>query len=186
MSEKIRILGVDPSLRNTGLAIITYNTEKEKFDIPSNCQVLVNPQKYKGKDAIMSMLDLIQTASRQSVYRDVDNVIIESPAIMFNQSWAGGTISSLAHISGGAAALLGLEKTYLFKPSEWNRGKKKEFTHNRTSAIFGDPESWHYKENIKSPKYLEHILDAASMALWFIEQTYIDEGDFEEEEDERE
>jgi len=175
MSEKIRVLGVDPSLRNTGLAIVTYDTEKKYFTVPEHCQVLVNPPKYKGKDAIMNMIDMIQTVSLQRVYQEVDNVLVESPAIMFNQSWAGGTISSIAHISGAAVALLGIEKTYLFRPNEWNRTKKKEATHNRTVAVFGDPDLWGFEQRIKNEKYMEHVLDAASMALWWIEESFIEE-----------
>jgi hypothetical protein len=40
--EKVKILAVDPSLRNTGLAVVTYNTEispekAEAFEV-SNCR----------------------------------------------------------------------------------------------------------------------------------------------------
>lgn len=175
MSEKIRILGVDPSLRNTGVAIITYDAEKKEFLKPSHCQVLVNPAKFTGTDAIMNMLDLIQEISKEKSYQDVDNVIVESPSVMFNKAWAGGTISSIAHISGGAVALLGIEKAYIFRPNEWNKSRKKEATHNQTVAVLGNPDNWHYEKRVKSEKYMEHIMDAASLALWWIKNNYIDE-----------
>lgn len=177
--EKVRVLGVDPSLRNTGIAIVTYNAElptghPDAFKA-TECQVLVNPQKYTGTDAILNMLDMIQECSYLPCYQDVDSVIIESPSIMFNKSWAGGTISSIAHISGGAAALFGLEKCNLFRPNEWNKTRKKDVTHNQTISLLGDPDTWKYHKPVKSEKYMEHILDALSMCLFWIKSNYLDE-----------
>ena len=177
--EKVKILGVDPSLRNTGLAIITYNSELPLNDpeafVASNCQVLVNPAKYTGVDAILNMLDMINEESKKLCYQEAETVIIESPPIMFNKAWSGGTLSSLAHISGGAVALLGIEKAHLFRPNEWNKARKKEVTHNQTVAFLGNPDKWHYEKKVKSEKYMEHILDAASMALWWIKSNYLED-----------
>lgn len=177
--EIVRILGVDPSLRNTGLSIVTYNTElpltdPEAFKV-SHCQVLVNPAKYTGTDAILNMLDMIYEESHKPCYLDVETVLVESPAIMFNKTWSGGTISSIAHISGGAVALLGIQKTHLFRPNEWNKTRKKEITHNQTVAFLGDADKWHYEKRVKSEKFMEHILDATSMALWWIKNNYLEE-----------
>lgn len=176
--EIINILGVDPSLRNTGLAIVRYNTELSLNDFKAfkvlNCQVLVNPAKYTGTDAILNMLDMISKESEKICYQNVNTIIIESPPIMFNKSWSGGTVSSLAHVAGGAAALLGLEKAHLFRPNEWNKSRKKEVTHNNTIACLGKHDTWHYEKPIKSEKYLEHILDAVSMALWWIKSNYLE------------
>lgn len=177
--EKVRILGVDPSLRNTGLAIVTYDssipvTDPKAFTA-SHCQVLVNPAKYTGTDAILNMLDMLNACSELPCYQDVDNVIIESPAIMFNKTWSGGAISSIAHISGGAVALLGIEKAHLFRPNEWNKTRKKDVTHNQTASILGSPDTWHYEKRVKSEKFMEHILDAASMALFWIKSNYLEE-----------
>jgi hypothetical protein len=177
--EKVRILGVDPSLRNTGLAIVTYNsaipiTDPRALTV-SNCHVLVNPAKFKGTDAIMNMLDMINDCSRLLCYKEVDKVIIESPAIMFNKSWSGGAISSIAHISGGAVAFLGIEKAHLFRPNEWNKTRKKEVTHGKTISILGNPDTWHFQKRVKSEKFMEHILDAASMALFWIKSNYLED-----------
>ena len=174
MGEKIRVLGVDPSLRNTGLAIVTYDTEKQSFDTPCECHVIINPAKYKGKDAILSMLDLIQELSEDYLSKS-EVTLVESPPIMFNQSWSGGTISLISHVAGGAAALLGLSRVHLFRPNEWNRTRKKEVTHAKTEAVLGSADDWHFRKPIKNEKSMEHILDAASMALWWIQTNYIDE-----------
>jgi hypothetical protein len=171
--EKVRILGVDPSLRNTGLAIVTYDTHKRKFLPPSHCHVLVNPIKYKGTDAIMNMLDLISEIVEE--YSDkFDKVLVESPPIMFNKMWSGGAIASIAHISGGAVALLGIERGYLFRPNEWNKCRKKEVTQAKTISVLGNTDTWKYTKPVKAQAKMEHIVDAASMALWWIESNYLD------------
>lgn len=177
--EKLRILGVDPSLRNTGLCVVTYNTELPPNDpkafSTSHCQVLVNPAKYTGTEAILNMLDMINEESQKECYREIDNVIVESPPVMFNKNWSGGTVAAIAHISGGAVAMFGIEKSHLFRPNEWNKTRKKEVTHNQTIAFLGDADKWHYEKRVKSEKYMEHILDAASMALWWIKSNYIED-----------
>lgn len=177
--EKVKILGVDPSLRNTGLAIVTYDTQLPVTDpkafTASNCQVLINPAKYTGTDAILNMLDMIHECAQMPCYQEVDDVIVESPAVMFCKSWSGGTISSIAHISGGAVALLGIEKARLFRPNEWNKTRKKEITHNQTIAFLGNSDTWHYEKRVKSEKFMEHILDATSMALWWIKSNYLED-----------
>ncbi len=177
--EKITILGVDPSLRNTGLAIVTYDTSLPSSDpsafTTSHCQVLVNPAKYTGTEAILNMLDMIHAEAQKLCYQAAETVLVESPPAMFNKNWSSSAVASIAHISGGAVALLGIEKSHLFRPNEWNKTRKKEITHNNTVAFLGDPDKWHYEKRVKSEKYMEHILDAASMALWWIKSNYVEE-----------
>lgn len=173
--EKVKVLGVDPSLRNTGLALIEYDTETKKFSKPKHCQVLVNPAKYTGTEAILNMLDMLKKSTIDTPeYLTADTVIVESPPVMFNKSWSGGTIASIAHISGGAAAFFGIDKVHLFRPNEWNKNRKKEATHNNTIAVLGNADTWHYAQRVKSDKFMEHILDAASMGLFWIKGNYID------------
>lgn len=177
--EKIKVLGIDPSLRNTGLAVVTYNSEipisdPKAFSV-SNCQVIVNPQKYTGTEAILNMMDMLHECSLKPEYMEVQEVLVESPPIMFNKTWSGGTISSIAHISGAAVCLFGISKAHLFRPNEWNKTRKKEITHNQTISILGSPENWHYEKRIKSEKYMEHILDAVSMSLWWIKSNFLED-----------
>ncbi len=177
--EKIKILGVDASLRNTGLCVVSYNNElspedPKAFEV-SNAQVLTNPQKFKGTDAILNMLDMLSKQAEKECYKEVDNVLVESPPVMFNKQWGAGTISSIAHISGGSVVIFGIEKSYLFRPGEWNKNRKKEHTHARTIDFLGDPDLWGYEKRVKSDKFMEHILDAASMALWWIKSNYVEE-----------
>lgn len=170
--EIVKILGCDPSLRNTGLAMVCYNCETKEFKV-ERCQTLSNPQKYTGKDAILNMLDMIRSVAED--YADADTILVESPPVMFNKNWSQGTVSSIAHVSGGATALLGLEKTFLFRPNEWNKNRKKDVTHRNAIEVLGDPETWGYAKIIKSEKKLEHVLDAAAMALFWIKHQYIED-----------
>lgn len=172
MTEKIRILGVDPSLRNTGLAIVSFDTEKETFSV-EECQVLINPQKYTGTAAILNMLDMIREEAPSYILQ-VETILIESPAAMFNKSWAMGTISLLAHVSGGAVALFGLDHCHLIKPSEWNKSRKKEVTTAKTVSVLGSPDTWKFRQRVKHEKYMEHVIDAAGMALWWIKENYLE------------
>jgi hypothetical protein len=179
MMEKIKVLGIDPSLRNTGLAIVTYNSEMpitnpEAFSV-CHAQVVVNPKKYTGTDAILNMIDMLYEQSKKPCYLEAVDVIIESPAIMFNKTWSGGTISSIAHISGASVALFGIDKSHIFRPNEWNKTRKKEITHNQTIGLLKDPNTWHYEKRIKAEKDMEHVLDAASMALWWIKSNYLED-----------
>jgi hypothetical protein len=140
----------------------------------SNCQVLVNPQKYTGTEAILNMLDMINEEAMKDCYKEIDTVIVESPAIMFNKNISSSVVASLAHISGGAVALFGIEKAHLFRPNEWNKTRKKDITHNQTIAFLGNADDWHYEKRVKSEKFMEHILDATSMALWWIKSNYLE------------
>lgn len=176
--EKVKILGIDPSLRNTGLAVITYNTELSPSDPKSfqvsDCQVLINPKKYTSIDAILNMLDMMQTEAEKECYQQPETVLVESPPIMFNKNWSSSVLSNIAHVAGGAAVIFGLEKCHLFQPNQWNKSRKKEVTHNKTIAFLGSPEKWHYQSKVKD-NYMEHVLDAVSMALWWIRSNYVEE-----------
>lgn len=177
--EIVKILGVDPSLRNTGLSVVSYNTQMAVNDPKAfkveHCQVLVNPPKYTGTEAILNMIDMLNAASKMPCYQEVDHVLVESPAAMYNPKFPTSIIAALGHISGAAVALLGIEKGYLFRPSEWNKTRKKDVTYNLTTAFLGEHCTWHFEKKVKSEKLLEHIMDATSMALWWIKQNYIEE-----------
>lgn len=171
----VKVLGVDASLRFTGLAVVSYDTKKSTADPEAysvnHCKTLVNPPKYKSTDAILNMIDMIQEESQKSCYMEPETVIVESPPLMFNKDWGAGTISLIAHISGASIALFGVERGYLFQPSQWNGKKKKIVTHTNAEVFLGSHENWHYEKKLRSEKQAEHILDAASMALWWIRKT---------------
>lgn len=177
--ELVRVLGIDPSLRNTGLALLEYNNELSLKDAAafkvSHCQTIVNPSKFTGTDGILNMIDMLSLEAKKLCYQSAEIVIIESPPIMFNKAWGAGTISLIAHIAGAATALFDHEKARLYQPIQWNKKRKKEVTHAETVSFLGDPNGWHYEKKMKKEKQFEHVLDAVSMALWFIKSNYIDE-----------
>lgn len=177
--EKVRILGVDPSLRNTGLAVIEFNSElptghPDAYKV-SHCQVISNPAKYTGKDAIMNMLDMLTEQAQKDCYKNVDQVIVESPSIMYHAHWSGGTISSIAHIAGGAIVIFGINKCQIFRPNEWNKNRKKEITHSNVVATVGHADKWHYEKRLKNDKLLEHIGDAIGIGLFWIKSNYLED-----------
>jgi hypothetical protein len=176
--DEIKILGIDPSLRSSGIGILTYNSslafEDPKAVSVSHCQVLVNPSKYTGTDAILNMVDMLRECSEQEAYQNVHDVIIESPAIIFNKSWSGGAMIPVAHVAGACVALFGIEKARLFRPSEWNKSRKKEVTHNQTISVLGSADDWGYVSRVKEKK-MEHVLDAISIALFWLRSTYLEE-----------
>ena len=175
----LRVLGVDPSLRNTGLAVVTYDTELLPSDPNAykitGCQVLKNPIKFKGKDAILNMLDMMYETSFEPIYTDVDHVLVESPPIMFNKAFSSSIISSIAHVAGGAVAIYGIQKAHIFQPNEWNKNRKKEVSQKKIIEFLGEARTWDFKEKIKTDSLLEHIVDAAGLATWWIKSNYLEE-----------
>lgn len=168
----IKVLGIDPSLRHTGLAVVEYNTETKTIEKPSRCRVIDNPQKFSGSEAILNMLDLLTDCKKD--YEDVDQIIIESPAALFNAKFPASSLITIGHISGGAVCIFGIDKSFLVRPVEWNKNRKKEVTHRKLEEIFGNAETWDFKKKIKSEKSLEHILDAVGMAYYWLQTMHID------------
>jgi len=171
--ETVEIVAIDPSLRFTGISKVSYNTETEKFKV-SCCQVIKNKDSFKGTKAISYMLEQLSEAADDPDLLESEIVLVESPIMPFFSKFQGGAMISVAHIAGGAACLFGLDRVKLYRPSEWNRSKKKEVTHFDTQTILGTWETWGWKKSIKHKSQLEHVLDASSMALWYIKTNYIE------------
>lgn len=176
---KISILGVDPSLRNTGLCVVSYDPKLSLQDpaafTVTGANVLVNPKQFTGTDAILNMLDMICDESLKTSYCKADQAIIESPALMFNKKISSSVVASIAHISGGCVVAFGIERARIYRPSEWNKSRRKDVTHANTQIILGNYSTWGYERKIKNEKQMEHILDAASMALWWIRANYLED-----------
>lgn len=179
--EIVKVLGIDPSLRWTGLSIVEFNTETNEFKV-NNCQLITCPvKKFKGLDAINHMIEQLAIAQWQSEFLDCNHVVVESPVMPFNAKFQGGSMISVAHIAGACAAYFGQNKNsekiklHLVRPGTWNHCKQKEITHKNTQDILGPWEEWGFKKVIKSIAQIEHILDAASMALWYIQKNYLED-----------
>lgn len=170
--EIVRILGIDPSLRNTGFVILEYNLETKHL-LTSKCGVLKSSNaKFKGLDAVKDMLRQIAELSEKEGFKNVDDVVVEFPMYFFNASFANAPLLSVAGIAGGSAIIFGVDKTLLVTPAEWNQRKKKEVTHKRVVATLGDIEEWNFLKKPSKGSF-EHILDAAGIALWLLNTKYM-------------
>jgi hypothetical protein len=78
----------------------------------------------------------------------------------------------VAVVAGIVVASFDIERLVLVAPSEWNKTRKKEKTHEMLEVKYGNPENWGYIYPPKNKKHLEHIFDAVGMASWYIEKTY--------------
>jgi Holliday junction resolvasome RuvABC endonuclease subunit len=173
MMPLIKVLGIDPSLRHTGLAVLEYDSDTKILQKPSRCMVIDNPQKFTGSEAILNMLDLLTDYKKD--YDDIDHVVIESPAALFNAKFPASSLITIGHISGGAVCIFGIQKSFLVRPVEWNRNRKKEVTHRKLEEIFGNAQEWNFYKKIKSEKNLEHVFDAVGMAYYWIKLMHMDE-----------
>lgn len=172
--ETIEVIGVDPSLRFTGIGKVSYNTETKKIKV-SGCQVIQNKTTLKGTAAIAHMLQGIEDLAGDAEFLDSEHVIVESPVMPFHNKFQGSSMISVAHIAGGAAALFGIDRVKLYRPTEWNRAKKKEKTHFITQQVLGPWETWTWRVAAKRKDHIEHVLDAVSMAFWYIQENFIEE-----------
>lgn len=173
--NEIRIIGIDPSLRNTGYCQLIFNTDNKKIRV-QNCGVILNPAKYKGIDALESMIEMLTDLSESEWIAEAHHVIVESPppTRSFSASFQAGAMIGVAHIAGAAAALMNINRVKMVQPVVWNRAKKKEYTQKRIQQILGDFTTWEYDTKVKD-KYIEHVIDAVGMAYWFLNETYLQE-----------
>ena len=172
--ETIRVLGIDPGLRYTGIALISYNSETKTYQT-SECRILQNKATLKSTAAIKYMVEKLEEVSRCPGLWDAEHFVVESPVVNFNPKFQKSCMILVAHIAGAAAALFPLERVVFYQPSQWNKNKNKEQTHQNTQRILGDWMTWGFKQFPKNIKHIEHVLDAASMALYYIQKNYIED-----------
>lgn len=173
--KEIRIMGIDPSLRNTGYCQLIYDRESNEMDL-KHIGILKNPisDKNKGTNAIKSMIGMMKELFEEDWTKECMSVVIESPLKAFWAGYQTGSLIGVAHISGAAAAYAGLERATLVYPAEWNKAKKKEKTQMEIQDIFGACETWEFETKVKESLY-EHIIDAVGMSYWFLNSFYLNE-----------
>lgn len=173
MSNTVHILGIDPSLRNTGYCIVAYDIDNNRFSVKFSGTLRTDASTCKGLDAVKEMMNKVVELKEDILSQYViENIIVEMPQVLFNASFATSGLLPVAAISGACTAILGVEKTLLVTPSEWNKRKKKDVTMRQTEKILGPVESWPMPKRTPKSAY-EHIADAAGMALWFINVSYL-------------
>lgn len=169
--EIIEVIGIDPSLRHTGIAKVIYNLEKNTFSAV-NCTVVNCPPKFKGLDAIKYSLEKIEDIASEACYSDACQVVIESPPNVFNPKFPVINFIQCAHIVGGAAALFGLDRSTFCAPINWNK-KNKAQAHINCFKQLGEWKEWNFTQK-PCASTMEHIIDAVCIAFWYINKEYIE------------
>lgn len=172
--EIVKILGVDPGLRFTGYGLVNYDTEKNEI-WASNCGVLKTPQAVKGLDAIIWMMDAISEMSEKECFENCDNVVVEIPAAIYSNKFSSGSLLPVAVVAGSALKTFEDRKIIPVYPTVWNSGKRKDKTRVLTEDILGVYDEWDYNYKPKAKPQFEHIIDAVSMALWYMRLNYIED-----------
>lgn len=174
--ETVYILGIDPSLRNTGYALVSLNCDTWKKEVVTCGVAKTDPKKYKGLDAVKAMLtEIAEMYERLTEKYKIDDVVVEFPQALFNASFATSSLFPVAGIAGGAAAIFGIEKVVLTSPTNWNKKKKKEATQIKVESVLGHIDTWTKYRKI-STMAEEHVYDAAGMVLWLIETKYMEDA----------
>lgn len=172
--EIVRIAGIDPGLRFTGYGIVNYDSEKNEIWV-SNCGLIKTPAKIKGIDAILHMRDQLDEVAKRECFDACDHVVIEMPAAIYSKTFSSGALLPVACVAGCAFKTFDKEKIIPVYPAVWNEHKKKDKTRALTEEIVGDYESWLYDDMPKAKPQFEHIIDAVSMALWYMKMNYLEE-----------
>lgn len=172
--ELVRIAGFDPGLRFCGFAVVNYEAEKNEIWV-SNAGILKTPVAYKGLDALLYMIDEIKRIAERPCFHECDHIVIEMPAAIYSKSFSAGAIMPVAGVAGAAMSIFEKEKIIPAYPSTWNEAKRKEKTRKITEELLGSYEDWLYDDAPKAASQFEHIIDAASMALWAMRKNYLEE-----------
>lgn len=172
--EIIKIVGIDPGLRFTGYSMVSYNTEDNTIST-SNCGVLKTPSAFKGLDAVFYMLKELKALNERLNFDHCDHTIVEIPAAIYGAKFSAGALMPVSSVAGGCCVIFDIEKVIPVYPSVWNKRKKKDVTKKETENILGDADSWNYDYKPKAKSQMEHIIDSASLALWYLQLNYIEE-----------
>lgn len=167
----LKILGIDPGMRNLGYGVICFNEENNEITI-ERCGILKVPMKFKGNDALLYMKNEVETLFNIELFSDINKCVVEVPRASFGaiQAWA---LIPVGVVAGFCMSHFETEDIVLCSPSEWNKAKKKEKTHALLQKELGDKSTWKYHIEPKNEKHKEHILDAIGIAYWHLKQEYI-------------
>lgn len=173
--EIIKIAGIDPGLRFTGFGIINYDTEKQEIWV-SNCGVCKVSQSIKGIDAILEMQSKVEEISERECFIDCDHILIEIPAAIYSKTFSSGALIPMAVVAGGILTMFKKEKIVPIYPVIWNQGRGKKKVLKNTEEHLGSHEEWLYDDVPRGKGQYEHIVDAISMAFWYLKLNYFEEN----------
>lgn len=162
----MRILAVDPSVNNVGLAL--YDTETKRLQTHTH-----HPPNRKGKGGETQEMSHMMAGVFRFIYisllqgKKIDKLVVEYP------NWQGsergliaaqqGYTLDLAFIAGHLASSFGLTPSniYLPTPSQWKGNAPKAATQARVQRMFG------------TLQIDEHAYDAVGMIMWLMKQLAI-------------
>jgi len=172
--EVVRIAGIDPGLRFTGYGVVNYNGETNEIWV-SNCGVAKTPPKIKGIDAILDMQDRVSEILNRDCFIESDHCVVEIPAAIYSKTFSAGALIPVAAVAGGILMMVERDRVIPVYPTVWNESKKKEKTRKITEEMVGNYENWLYDDMPKAKGQFEHIIDAVSMALWYMRLNYLEQ-----------
>lgn len=172
----LKIMGIDPSLRNTGFGIVNYCPETRKVWV-THGGIIRTPEKFKGQEALMWMIQAIKQLRDIEAYTTCDHYVIETPASVFQQMKVNSAaVIVVANIAGAATAIFsndGMTNTSMPYPQQWNKSKAKSSTREQIESLVGPFEEWDFEIPPKREKEFEHIVDAVGMAYWHLETSVL-------------
>jgi Holliday junction resolvasome RuvABC endonuclease subunit len=174
--EIIRVAGIDPGLRTSGYGIVNYHVENNEV-WSSNCGVIRTPEKIKGIEAILFMIESLRKVSERESFEDCAKVVIEFPAAFYNPKFSAGSLTPLAAVSGACMAMFqndNKDRIVPVYPVTWNGGKKKEKMSQLIQTLIGDYSEWEFDELPKREADFEHVIDAIGMSYWLLDKDYFE------------
>jgi hypothetical protein len=182
----MNIIGIDPDLHHTGLALLVDGA-------PAALRICRVEPKYKGPDAVIEMAARLPEEIQRlcegagKAPQDLHRAIIEGQKIYagIKQHARPSDILMLAHVAGAALGLLKLftEQVLLPEPGRW-KGTVPKKVHQRRLII---KERWTPRET-KTAVYPDgqplglklaatqwsHVLDALGLARWGEQRHWIE------------
>jgi hypothetical protein len=143
----------------------------------SNCGIVRTPDKLKGLEAIIYMIEEMREISKRECFEECSNVVVEFPAAFYNPKFSGGAITPLAAVSGACMAMFQdslKKKVFPVYPTVWNGHKKKDQMAIIIQDLIGAYSEWEFDNLPTRQADFEHVIDAVGMAYWLADKQYFE------------
>ncbi len=143
----------------------------------SNCGVVLTPQRFKGVDAILYMIDSMREISQRKCFDECSRIVVEFPAAFYSAKFSGGSMTPVAAISGACMVLFQnntSDRIVPLYPAVWNGGKKKVSSTKIIQELIGSTSEWEYDDLPRKESDYEHIIDAVGMSYYLMKRDYFE------------
>lgn len=143
----------------------------------SNCGAVRTPDKFKGTDAILYMIEALKKVSERECFKDCEKIVVEFPAAFYNPKFSSSAITPLAAVSGACMTMFQnteFSRIIPVYPNVWNGGKKKEKMAALIQELIGETAEWEFDDKPKREADFEHVIDAIGMAYWLCDKEYFE------------